>query len=308
MKLNINSKYKLWIIITVSVLLVGFTLLAIFGFNQTPDYKTSKEVVVTMDNQYEATTEELEDLANKYFESVNVKTINYATKRLDGPVGKYTLIFKIDSDAVVDAEKMAEYINAKLQEADYQLVNVEVAFNDEVKPFHNSEIGWICLAVGLTVLAVFIYLFFMEKIASALSVIASSILASLLFVAIVAGTRIPAAPFVYAVSALVFGLTSFLSTGLVARFGEQIKANEGMESKKDKLSYLEIAEKGAKDSFFRYAFVLSSLLVASVVMLILGSVYIKFLGLQLIVAGVSAVFASLVGIPLLWPVLKNFKK
>ena len=44
MKLNINSKYKLWIIITVSVLLVGFTLLAIFGFNQTPDYKTSKEV------------------------------------------------------------------------------------------------------------------------------------------------------------------------------------------------------------------------------------------------------------------------
>ncbi len=306
MKFSINSKYKLWIILTVCVLVVGFTLLAILGFNQTPDYKASKEIVVTMDTQLDATVDELEELSNKYLTNKGVKTVDYATKRLDGPIGKYSIIFKVSNDAQVNADEMAEYINSELLKANHENCFVEVSFNDVVKPYKDSQIGWICLAVGLTAVALFVYLFFMEKVASALAVIASSFLSTLLFIAIVGGARIPAEPFVYAVSALAFGLASFLSTGLVGRFREQIKANESLESKKDKMSYKEIAEKGAKDSLFRYAFIFGAILVASVVMLILGSAYVKFLGIHLIVAGVSAVFASLVGVPLLWPVLKNF--
>ena len=307
MKFSINSKYKLWIIITVAVLLVGFVLLAVFGFNQTPDYKASKEVVVTMDNQLDATIEEFETISNKYLSNAGIKVYDYATKKLDGPIGKYSIIYKVDAD-VVNAKQMEAYVNSELQKLNHNEVNVEVAFNDLVKPFEDSQIGWICLAIGLTAIAVFVYLFFMEKIASALSVLASSFMATLLFIAIVGGARIPAEPFVGAVGALTFALSSFLSTGMVSRFKEEIKINESRESKKDKLSFREIADKSAIDSLLRYAFVLCAVAVAGIVMIAIGSAYVKFLGIQLIVAGISAVFASFIGVPLLWPVLKNFKK
>ena len=99
-----------------------------------------------------------------------------------------------------------------------------------------------------------------------------------------------------------------LGAGLVNRFKEEIRLNDSVESSKDKLSFVQIADKAANASLLRFAFVLAGIIVVSAVMIAMGSAYVKFLGIQLLVAGACAVFSALVGIPLLWPVLKNLKK
>ena len=60
MKFSINGKYKIWVVLTIAVLLIVFTLFGIFGFNQTVDYKDSFEAVVSMDTQLEVAPEKLE--------------------------------------------------------------------------------------------------------------------------------------------------------------------------------------------------------------------------------------------------------
>ena len=307
MKLNVNSKYKLWVIITVALLVVGFALLAIFGFNQTVDYKDSYEVVVSSNSQYEVPTADLRQSAQKYFDNKGIVTVDFATEEVDGPVGKNSIIFKFDKDVKLDKADMQTFIADDLGVAGNQMVVITVEYNN-AHSYFDSAIGYIILALALGGLASFIYLLFAEKLASAVASISSAVFSAVLFIALMGLTRIPAQPFAPAVCAFAFAFSMFLSTGLVNRFKEELRLNDAVESSKDKLDYKQIADKSANASLLRYAFALGAIILISLIFIIVGSVYLKFLGLQLIVAGLSSVFASLIGVPLLWPLLKNCKK
>lgn len=307
MKFSINSKYKLWIIITVAVLVVGFTLLAIFNFNQTVDFKNSYEVVVSSNSQLEVPNDDIKQSAQKYFAQKGIVAVDYATEDIEGPISKNSVVFKFDKDVNLDKADMKAFLETDLGVSGNAMIVIGVEYNN-VHNYYDAGVGYILLALALAGLASFIYLLFAEKLASAVSVISSAVLSALLFIALMAITRIPAQPFAPAVCGLAFALTMFLSAGLVNRFKEEIRLNEAVELSKDKLSYVQIADKGACDSLVRYAFVSGALLVTALLFVIIGSVYLKFLGLQMIVALISAVFSSLVGVPLLWPVLKNVKK
>ena len=307
MKFSINSKYKLWIIITVAILVVGFTLLAIFNFNQTVDFKDSYQVVISSNSQLEVPNQEIKQSAEKYFAQKGIVAVDYATEDIDGPIGKNAVIFKFDKDVNLDKADMKTFIETELDVVGDQMIVINVEYNN-VHNYYNSGVGYIVLALAIGGLASFIYLLFAEKMAGAVSVISSAVLSSLLFIALLAITRIPAQPFAPAVCALTFALSMFLSTGFVNRFKEEVRLNDAVESSKDKLSYVQIADKSATDSLYRYAFVGGALLVIALLFVVIGSVYLTFLGLQMIIATLSAVFSSLIGVPLLWPVLKNVKK
>ena len=305
MKFSINGKYKIWVILTVAILVIGFTLFGIFGFNQTADYKDSYEAVVSMDTQLEVTTEKLEQTADAYLQNKGYKVVEFATERVDGPIGRYSIIYKFDKDVKLDADAMQTYLTSKLGSAS---IVIEVEYNNVVNPYVNEGIGWVLLAVGITMIAVFVYMFFMEKVAGAVSVLASSVLSALLFVALLGATRIPANPFALACCLASSVLSAILSAGLVNRFKEQIRLNQAKTVNAEKLSYREIADLSAKDSFLRFTFVAGAIVLASALMVAIGSTYIKFLGLQVLVAGATAIFSSLIGVTLLWPVLKSIKK
>jgi preprotein translocase subunit SecF len=305
MKFSINGKYKIWVVLTIAVLLIGFTLFGIFGFNQTVDYKDSFEAVVSMDTQLEVAPEKLEESSNTYFEALGLDYVSYATEKLNGPIGRYSLIYKFDSDVKLDTSAMQTYLTAKLGS---ESIVIEVDYNNVPNPYVNDGIGWALLAVGISMVAIFVYMFFMEKVAGAVSVLASSVLAALLFVALLGATRIPANPFALASCLGSAMLSAILSAGLVNRFKEETRLNKAKTTNADKLSYVEIADKGAKDSLLRFCFVAGAIVLSSALMIAIGSAYIKFLGLQVLVAGATAIFSSLVGVPLLWPVLKNIKK
>ena len=46
-KLNVN-RFKLFLIVALSLLVVGMTLLGVFGFNQTVDYSDSYEILSSL--------------------------------------------------------------------------------------------------------------------------------------------------------------------------------------------------------------------------------------------------------------------
>ena len=249
--------------------------------------------------------EKLEQTANAYFESKGAQYVTYATEKVDGPIGHYSLIYKFDSDIKLDTQAMQTYLTAQLGS---ESIVIKVDYNNVANPYVNNNIGYVLLAVGISMLAIFVYMFFMEKVAGAVSVLASSVLSALLFIALLGATRIPANPFALATCLGSAMLSAILSAGLVNRFKEEIRLNKAKTTNADKLSYVEIADKSAMDSLLRFSFVAGAIVLASALMLIIGSAYIKFLGLQVLVAGVTAIFSSLVGVPLLWPVLKKIKK
>ena len=217
MKFSINSKYKIWITIMLAIVVLGFTVFGIFGFNQTIDYKTSHEAVVSMDTQLEITPEKLGETAQAYFDAKGITPVSYATQDIDGPIGKYSIIYKFDKDVNLNTTEMEQYVTAKVGS---QSIVITVDYNDNVSAFSNSQVGWIVLALGLTALAMFIYLFFMEKLASAVSVLCSSIFASIMFIALLAGCRVPAYPFAGLACATAFVLATILGSGMVNRFKE----------------------------------------------------------------------------------------
>lgn len=304
MNFSVNSKFKIWISIIIAVIVVGFTLLGVFGFNQTVDNKGSYEVVVSMDTQLDdkLTTAKLSERAEAYLENKGLNAVDYATEIIDGPVGKYSIIYKFDNAINVNTAEMKAFVQGDA------VAVVEVEYNDSVESLKYNKALSVIIAAAIATVAIFIYLVFMEKVASAVSVICSSVLSALLFIAVVGGARIPAQPFGAFACVGAFALAMMLGVGMVNRFKEEIRLNDSVESSKDKLSFVQIADRAANASLLRFAFVLAGIIVVSAVMVAIGSAYVKFLGIQLLVAGACAVFSTFVGIPLLWPVLKNLKK
>ena len=110
MKFSINSKYKIWITIMLAIVVLGFTVFGIFGFNQTIDYKNSHEAVVSMDTQLEITPEKLGETAQSYFDAKGISPVSYATQEIDGPIGKYSIIYKFDKDVNLNTTEMEQYV------------------------------------------------------------------------------------------------------------------------------------------------------------------------------------------------------
>lgn len=303
MKFSITKHIKLWITLVVAVLVVGLTMLGVFGFNNGADYTDSYEAVVSMDTQASSSTEEFRGLAEDYLNNKNL-VFNRDVQEVDGPIGGYSLIYKFDSDVKLDKDAMKEYISSKISDSD---IIISVEYN-AVLPLNNQKVWKTVLALGIIIAVIFVYLAFMEKIASTLSVLIASVISSLLFISLSALCRVPANATISVMSVLAFLIASLLSVGLVNRFKEEKRLNDSVQQSSEKLSYNEIADKSAKASLLRYAFVLIGLLVAGILFIVLGNSYVKFIGLQIVLVDVCSVFASLVVTSVVWPKLKSAKK
>lgn len=309
MKFGINSKYKIWVLITIALLVVGITLLAIFGFNKSADFKNSYEVKVSVDSQVDVDVNKLEKEIDSYFESKQLTPTFYSNQRVNGPIVAYSYIYKFGEQITLDVTDFESYLSTKL-DVDYDQTAqnniIEVEYN-QVVPFFKAPIGYIALALGISLVAIFLYLLIMEKLASALAVVLSTVGAGVLYMALLGLTRVPATPFAPYMFAFTFALSMLSSVGLVNRFKEQVRLNNSADSK-EKLSFSQIADSSAKSSLFRYLVIAFAILLTSVLMVIFGEGHIEFLALNLLVAGASGLYASLIGTTLIWPLLKAFKK
>ena len=294
----LNKKNKLFIIITLAILVVGMTLLGIFGFNQTVDYKDSYELRVSIEQNAGNAKTILLNSTENYFEKNNIKPAKYAFQSLDE--GK-TLIYKFAKDANIDTAKLVDEINAKLTEGGLTGVNAVVEYST-VEGNNKFDAGWLILALSIGVVATFVYALILEKLSGATATVASAVLSPLAFVALMAITRLPAYPLLGATIALSMIAASVLSVATSARFREEFKIAEG------KPSAFEIAQKVMKEEVKKYYFTAIAFAVLAVAISVFFVPYMMIAGAQVLLAGLCALASSYFVTPIVWSLIKDCKK
>ncbi len=297
MKFSVTGKFKIWAVITAVILVAGIVLFGVFGYGQTVDYKDSYSLSVSVSQNIQDASEIMKQASDEYLSENNIKPAGYAFQE----VGEgRTLIYKFNGDVKLNVEELKTAVEAALAEKPV-LDGLEVTCSyDGTKNIFDSQFGWIMLALGIAAVAIFVYMFFMEKLARAISVLAVSVISALLFFAMMGLTRIPAYPFVNAVFVLAAVLGAALASGLVSRMGEETK-----KAGNAKLSFREIGDKATAVSWLRLCLVSGGLAVAAILLIAIAPVYLKILGAQLILADITATFAAFSFTALIWSGLKK---
>lgn len=295
---GVMKKMKLFIVITLVALLAGMTMLGIFGFNNAVDYRGSYEVLVKATQNVEKSKEILKSSADKYMSDNGIKASSYAFQQMDdGSV----LVYKFDYDVTEDVQGLATAINAAFT-AESLDVTAEVEVN-QVKGTNSLPAWQFVLALGIAVAVIFLYMLIMEKLASSVAVVCSSVLGFLLFVALTGLTRLPAVSFAGVGAAFATALSAILSASTVGKYKEEIK-----NSASSKISVYEIAEKVAKNEKKKYIFILGLVLVAAVALCALFTPYLMIVAGHLALAGVCSAFSAYFTTPLIWTAIKKNKK
>ena len=293
---SVTSKFKFFICATLVLLLAGMAVLGFIGFNEGVDYTKSYEIKVEVDQDVNGAAAKIKQYAEEYFADKGVKDNAYGYQAMDE--GNMHL-YKFDTATEIDQDQFKAHLEEKLNN---DKVFVDVQVNEVVTGAKIQTLN-IVLALAIAAVAIFVYLLFMAKVASALSIVAVSVVATITFTALIALVRIPALPYFEVGASIAFVLSMIFATVMASRFSEEQKnvANATLTVK-------EIADKSAVSSIKRFATLFVAVLLVAVLFALLGKGYLLFLGLQLIVADVSAACVAFFATPTLWTALKTEKK
>ena len=296
--MKIFGKLKIWIIACLVIVLLGAIIVSVFGLNQTPDYRASYEVTVGVDQNVKGAGDLINETARDYFSEKGYRISDYATQKTEegnkyiykfmkgGDISETELQTKLDAALAADAELTALNLKAK---AEYR----------EVKITSDYNVGKIILACVLGLLAAFAVSFFTVKLASALTVVCNAVITAVVYVMLVAITRIPALPDFALVGALSMLLSVAMTFVITCRYKERLKAEENADG-------TELAANGVKDGFIRLCFITFAIILAAL-LLFIGGVYFMFIGLKIIIAAITAFSVSCVATPALWTTFKKLK-
>ena len=298
--MKLFGKLKIWIIVAIITVVLGSVLLAVFGLNQTPDYKCSYEVSVSVDQNVSGSDELIDSTARAYFSEKGYKLSDYATqKATDGAKVKY--IYKFHKSGDIDQEELKGVIQTALDnDATVGGLGLRAdAKYGQVKITSDYSAGKIILAAALGLIAAFVVSFFTVKLASALTVVCNAVITAVAYTMLVAITRIPALPDFAIVGGAAMLLSVVMTFVITCRYKEKLKLDE-------KADVAEVAADGVKGGFIRLCFITCAVIVAAV-LLCVGGVYFTFIGLKLILAAISAYLVSCVATPVLWTTFRKLK-
>lgn len=296
MKTGVMNKIK-WFIVSILVLLVaGLTVLGFAGFNNTLDYADSYEVNLTMEIINDDAKEILKETADKFLEEKGVEVSSYQ-------IAKNGIIYKMTNDPTAKVADLETALTGALDANEATAGNeVTVKVNKVYALGEFMQAGKILLAYGIAIVAVFLYMLIMNKLASAIAVICSSLVSALAFTALLAIVRIPALPF-FEISLMFAGiLGAVLSVSTVGKYKEIIKNST------EKLTAKEVADKASKLEGKKYLIALIGVLVAGFALIAFFTPYLMIIGGQIMVAGLVAVASAFFTTPLLWTAIKGNKK
>ena len=300
MKFSITKSFRIFLIIALSVVVVGMVFLGIFGFNRTADYGKGYEIKVHV-NQYTPTSNTIEvtkNAATDYFNGVGVKPLSY------GQTAEGTgldLIYKFDKDVFAQCAGLKDAVqNALDTEADVVGLTATVdCFTTDAAS--DGQFGKIVLAVGIATAVFFVYLLFAAKFAQAVSVVCSAVLSAILFISLASITRIPVYPTGAIAGVIAFVLSAVLSVVMTSRFKEISKLNEGLSPK-------EVADEGARKSLLGFILIGGLIALASLIFIGVGPAYVRFLGVEMLIADLAALFASFCFTPIVFSAIKKPSK
>jgi hypothetical protein len=251
---------------------------------------------VSIDQAVEKSMATMENSAKAYLDNKGLKDLGYSYQKMDE--GKI-LVFKFKDDVSANVADMKAYVQKALTDAG-NAGSVDVAVYELNKNESNS-FDYVLIGLAIAVVVIFAYSLIMEKLAAGLAVAFSSVLASVLFIALMGLTRLPAAPFVGATCAIATVVAAALSLVTANRYNSALKNAEKRNPKA-------IANKLTLLNNKMYAIVCAVFAVAAIglaVIGIFGSLYTAFLGAQILIAGVVSTFAAYFGTPFIWTAVKS---
>ena len=296
MKNGVMNKIK-WFVVSLLVLLVaGMAVLGFAGFNNTLDYADSYEINISLEIVNNDAKDILKNTADAFLETKDVDVESYQ-------ITKNGIVYKMTTDPTAKVVDLKTAITNAL-DANEATADNEVTVNvNKVYALGNyMQAGKVLLAFGISIVAIFLYMLIMNKLASAVSVICSSLVSVLAFTALMAITRINALPF-FEISAAFAGiLGAILSVSTVGNYKQAIK------NSLDKKTSKEIADEVATKEYKKYFIALIGVLVAGFAMFAFFTPYLMIIGGQVMVAGVAGVACAFFTTPMLWTAIKKDKK
>ena len=301
----LNNKLKIVTVICLAIALFGMLILGIFGINQTVDYKDHKEVYVVVDSNLNGAYEIMKEESVKYFADKGLK-VAAAEVINDGEkiVYKFHDSDKFPTNENVDAftQGLSDIINAKFgEDANLNVLHCTVSANN-VKAFSNFNLFYYLLGLFIALVVIFGFTLIFEGVSGALTTVLIGVCSAFLSFALIVLTRIPFEPF--GVMALSFSgiIGAILTAVLTDRAKNLLK-----EAVNEKAPLAEISKTAYENGFERISFVSIAVAVAGIIFLIIGPMYLRFLGLQLICSAISVILGTGY-FDTLWPLFKKMNK
>lgn len=296
MKSGVMNKIKWFIVALLVILVAGMTMLGIFGFNNTVDYSQSYEIKVSIDIDIDEAKDILKTTTEDYFEEKGIKYVSYQFES-DG----MGIIYKLNTDYSAKLVTLEDDINTALN-ANANTNGVIAKMTSKILyEGKHLQVTKVLLAFGIGLVAIFVYLLFMNKLASAVAVIVSSVVSVIAFIALIALTRLPAFPFIEIMAVVSGVLGAILSVSTVSKYKEEIK------NATEKVDVRNISDKVAKSELKKYLIALIVLAIAGVALIAFFLPYLMIMGGQIILAGVVSSTTAYFITPLIWSSIKGAK-
>lgn len=291
-------KTKLWLIISLIVVVAGVAIFAFFGFNQTADYKGAYEVQVAVDQDVRGAADIAKETAEKYFDEIGYKYCASLTQAYnDG--AEY--IYKFDTEKDFDKEELKTRIVDALNEKGLAELDLEVTVNYKETAVTSGVVVWkLVLACAIALVAAFIITAVVNKFASAFAVVISGVCALIIHLALISVTRLPAFPALIVGESVAVLLTVLYGFFITYRFKETSKADVRADDK-------EIAEKGLIGSVKALCLISLIGICAAIFFALTFKTYFLYTGAQIAIAVITAFLVSCVATPGLWKVFNGIK-
>lgn len=298
MKVKMNS-FKWFIIAALVVVVAGMAMLGFMGLNNTVEHKEGGyEVYVEIDQPVDGAKDVLKESAETFFKDNGVKFLS-CNSMGEG----YVYTFRKDvEDKIVGLDSA---IKSALNNATFDYIDVEVEYQ-QVKGFVDYKLGWILLAFGISLVAVFLYALMVEKLSSAVATVSSMAAAFIIYLSIISLTRIPATSYVGIGAIISAILAGALSLVLASRYREEVKNTANA-----KLSVDEIAKKVtcSENKIFLWSLVFILVIAIAIgAFALTGAIYMGIIALQALIAGVIGTASAYFITPELWAAIKGSKK
>ena len=294
----IVKKLKWLIIATLAVLVVGMTLFGIFGFNNTADYSNGCTFDIVLNQPLEDAQELMAEKTNEYLAQKGI--VGASVQQIDNGKG---LTYTFTGDVSAKLADLEKTVNDALEAMfSAQDVSATVKISPAIKGYGTVDVVKMLIALGVGLVAIFIYTIIMEKGAGALAVSGSYLLAMLVFIALMGLTRLPAMPLIETSTVIAAVLAAALSISTVNRLKEQEKNFDG------KVDYDKLAVTVINAEKKKYLLTLVVALVATIALSALFVTYATLAGAQILFAGISATMVAYFFTPLVWTAIKAKKK
>ena len=287
------KRYKIFFIAVLALLVVGMVIFGVFGFNKTIDNRNSYEMQIEVKNVGEDAELFRTSAKNALKENgLNPVSVQYLD---DGDL----IIYKFNKNVESKADAVKADVESGLSKATISGLTATVAVK-EVVGGYLSQIGKVLLALGLSLLVVFIYALIVEKLSGGVAVGCSTVLSALLATSLIGLTRIPAG-----INLGIYIAISMLMGGAVSAM-LSAKYRAGMKSA-ERVKPAELVEKVYFSMTKSYIVVAGALLVMTLLSLI-GGVSLFLMGLGVLLSALSGLASAIYMTPFMWALIKGRKK